>query len=152
MNFKIHLLIITVIVAMLYLVRVFVASQSSEPVIIQQAATSQYSISIAHASWGMNCRASFGYAGGGDTMGQVGSDVDFSKIKEDNVLSAMSNLCNDKMSCDIPLNTATLGDDPLPVCNNKILQIEYRCFSIDKLRIAKAATGTISIDCDKQLK
>ena len=85
-------------------------------------------------------------------MGQVDNDVDLSKIKEDNVRSAVSNLCNGKAVCDIPLDTATLGDDPLPICGSKILQIEYRCFSIDKLRIAKAATGAISIDCDKQLK
>ena len=137
MSFKIHLLIITIIVTVLYLVWVFVASQSSEPVIIQQSPTSQYNISIAHASWGMNCRTSFSYAGGIDAMGQVDNDVDLSKIKEDNVRSAVSNLCNGKAVCDIPLDTATLGDDPLPICGSKILQIEYRCFSID---------------CDKQLK
>jgi hypothetical protein len=150
MNFKIHILVILVIVAVLFVARSFVTYAPSTPqVIVQAPAESAYSISIAHASWGLNCPVSPRGVGGQNGMYET---VDYSKIKEDNVLSVVSNLCNGNSKCDVAVNINPLGDDPLPSCGSKILQIDYRCFSVDKLRTAVASSGVVSIDCDKQLK
>lgn len=154
MSFKIHLIIVSFIIATLYVVRVFFLEQPAQPVNTTKVATaSPYHLSVVHASWGFNCKVfmpSKQYPLVNNYSQQY--DIDTSKINEDNVLSAVSNICNGKSSCVINLDTNTLGEDPLPSCGNKILQVDYRCFSVDKLRTARAAVGQINIDCDKEIQ
>jgi hypothetical protein len=159
MNLKIHLVIIAMIVVIIYVVRSFLEAQQHSPaaIIIKGEAVSAYSISIVHASWGLNCVSMFKYmnqqAGTSENndLYAQNSYIDLSKIKEDNVLVAVSNLCNGKSSCDIGINTNALGDDPLPSCGSKVLQVDYRCFEVDKLRGARVPFGSMTIDCDKQM-
>ena len=66
------------------------------------------------------------------------------------MLYSISNLCNGKNKCDILIDSNALGGDPLPTCGYKILEIEYRCFTIDRIRKASANDGVLTIDCDKQ--
>lgn len=92
---------------------------------------SPYAIKIEHAHWGLNCHTS-------------------ENKNVDNVLNRVSQICNGQSKCDILINTNMLGEDPVPNCGYKILQVEYRCFSVDRLHSIKAKEGGLSIDCDKQ--
>ena len=68
-------------------------------------------------------------------------------MHDDNVLTAVSNICNGKEKCDILIDPTVLGEDPLPSCMSEMLQIEYRCFSFDRIWVAKSQAGTLSINC-----
>jgi len=159
MNFKTHLIIVSVIIITLYFARsLFMAESSNAPQTIEKsAARSPYFINIVRASWGLNCIESLKYMNeyseGREAGYNAGNSIDFSKVKENNVLTAVSNICNDKSSCVFPIDISALGEDPLPSCGNKVLQVDYRCFSVDKLRSANEISGgNLSVDCDKQLK
>src|SRR5690606_23769554 len=97
--------------------------QPQAPVAVVQAAPqveSRYSIAITHASWGLNCRfrVSNRNSGASNPMGAFVSDGDAprDKLREDNVLIAVSALCNGKLKCEFPLTPEALGGDPLPEC------------------------------------
>ena len=119
--------------------------QTSQPLVI-----SPYTITISRASWGLNCRVDSENESNNDLDTSFG-DVNAGKIKDNNVFSSISQLCNKKSRCDIVIDPRVLGEDPLPTCMYKELQIEYRCFSVDRLRKLKATEGIAIIDCDKQL-
>lgn len=159
-DLKIHLLIISIIIGTLYFVqRFFIAQPSTQEVRVANP-VSPYYITVAHASWGMNCLAIAKSINSNASMYKdenLGAyqdspyaEMDISKIKEDNVLSAVSSICNGKPSCAIPIDPSALGGDPLPSCAGKVLNIEYRCFKVDKVRFARSSSDTIHIDCDKQ--
>ena len=124
-----------------------------KPIII-----SPYSITVSSASWGLNCRDYYARRNYGKTQGYNNQDdIDaiaaaLSKIKENNVLYKVSQLCNDKSQCEIAISTSVLGDDPIPNCGYKELRVEYRCFAVDRLRRAKSANDAIRINCDQEVK
>ena len=109
---------------------------------------SSYSITVERASWGLNCNSVYNDKYNSPSKSE---EANSNVTKEDNVLYKVSILCNGKSKCDIPINTDVLGADPFPGCGYKNLQIEYRCFSVDRLRKGKAAEGFLIIDCDKEL-
>jgi hypothetical protein len=92
---------------------------------------SSYKIKIEHANWGLNCHNS-------------------TNKNEDNVLDRVSQICNGRSKCAIAINTSTLGEDPVLGCGYKILKVDYRCFTVDRLNSIKAKEGALLIDCDKQ--
>ena len=144
MSFKIHLLIISIIILIIYFVSQFLLQPKVSEVTIQAAPVSKYFLSIVDATWGANCRKY--------TTGTNASNIDNKPlVKENNVLLAVSNLCNNKPNCTIPINIETLGADPLPSCGYKTLQVNYRCFLTDKLNSVEASQGVLTIDCDKLL-
>lgn len=108
---------------------------------------SKYTIMIERASWGLNCRTSTDKSVGGNYVQSNNNDTE---IKENNVLYRVSQLCNGKSKCDILIDPAVLGNDPFPNCGYKALQVEYRCFSIDRLRNSTVSGGILTIDCDKE--
>ncbi len=110
---------------------------------------SPYKITIERASWGMNCQTAKPTDQNNPTY--LESDDTRHKIKENNVLDNVSTLCNGLSQCDVLINPNVLGEDPIPTCMHKILQVEYRCFSVDRLRKISAKEDVLSIDCDKQL-
>ncbi len=148
MSFKVHLIIVcTIIIAVFFTWHIMENMKKSQPAEIAKETASPYSITITHASWGVNCRNSytlgtndrkdpFAYNGNADN-----------KLHEDNVLEAVSKLCNGKLKCSIPIKKETLGDDPAPSCGNKMLNIEYRCFSFDRPWIVEGDSKKLDIDC-----
>ncbi len=149
MNFKIHLLIISIlIIASFGIIQLIMGHKEEQQQITAAAVASPYTINIERASWGLNCLA---YTKNKNTDNYMQPDPANTKLKENNVLSAVSRLCNVKSKCDIPIDPNVLGEDPAPSCGYKVLQVEYRCFNIDRLRSEKASEGVISIDCDKNL-
>lgn len=109
----------------------------------ETAPASRYFLSIIDASWGANCDAN---------SSRKGYQSSKPSPKENNVLSVVSNMCNGKPSCDIPVDSEQLGIDPDPSCGYKMLQVNYRCFLVDKLHTVEMPNGTMSIDCEKLLE
>lgn len=144
MSFKIHLLVISVIIIMIYFItNIFMANKAAEvATIAPPVERSPYTITIERASWGENCNS---------IIDKNKSDDAVSTVRDNNVIYKVSRLCNGKPNCDISINSSSLGDDPMPGCLYKVLQVEYRCFSVDRLRKESASEGTININCDKQV-
>ncbi len=162
MSFKVNLFIMSVIAVSLFLIIRIFLTEEPKPVQVapppKPVVVSPYSITISSASWGLNCRDYYTKRNYGKTQGYNNADDDdalataLSKIKENNVLYKVSQLCNDKSQCEIAISTSVLGDDPLPNCGYKELRVEYRCFAVDRLRKAKSANETIRINCDQEAK
>lgn len=158
MNFKIHLIIIATIIGAIFAARILMppAPQPAPQPIVEKQEVSDYYISVAHASWGVNCSTNRVAGEAADTNAHYRADseaAEASKTKEDNVILAVSNLCNGRSKCIITPTPDVLGDDPAPNCPNKTIKVDYRCFAIDRLRTAQSTAGNaLSIDCEKQLK
>ncbi|MEQ1705600.1 MAG: hypothetical protein ABL867_06450, partial [Rickettsiales bacterium] len=139
MPFKIHLLVISGIIIMVFIIsKVLIANkieteQSALTTIVKK---SPYSITIENASWGMNCQ-NFPQPERDDSQG--GNTI---SIKENNVIYPISRLCNGNPRCDIAVDSNFLGE-PMVSCP-KTLEVEYRCFNIDRLRKSKATDGILS--------
>src|SRR5687768_9678856 len=112
MSFKVHLLIVSVMIVVVYLVWGAIKTLR-ELAAVQDSAKSAYSITITHASWGLNC----------PLMGNDMNTLDKAYAKkhpagktakpyEDNVLSIISELCNGKETCDIAVSADMFGDLP----------------------------------------
>lgn len=144
MQFKVHLLIISVIIIAVYIIAHILAANKVEPAQseLPVVKTSPYAISIENASWGLNCKI---VSSGGDNV-KPDNAID---IKENNVIYPVSRMCNGNSRCEIPLDSNYLGE-PMAGCA-KILEVEYRCYNIDRMRTARASDGVMTIDCDKQL-
>lgn len=129
---------------MVYIITHIISSNKIESVqsALPVVNTSPYAITVENADWGLNCKT-------------IQQDNDNLKpdnaidIKENNVIYPVSRLCNGNSKCDIEVSSNFLGE-PMSGCA-KILEVDYRCFNIDRIRTAKASGGVMSIDCDKQL-
>jgi hypothetical protein len=151
MPFKVHLAIISCIVIVVVLAWQYMQHQ---PQTVEAAPGKTYSITVTHASWGLNCqnlaissnqaentRDPFLNKGGANN-----------KLREDNVMAAVALLCNGNIQCDILADEATLGPDPAPDCTNKTLEIEYRCFSYDRPWNVKTSSGAATLNCEQPNK
>jgi len=146
MSFKIHLIIISCIIIAMTLSWEFMHNSPTQP--DTAPAKLQHSLSITHASWGLNCRD---IVVNSDTTQNafLNKHDGNSRLHEDNVLGTVSRLCNGNMNCDVPVDESSLGSDPAPACPSKVLEIEYRCFSYDRPWIVKISSGTASLHCDQ---
>ena len=145
MSFKLHLMIVCFIIVIVY-VAWQAMNNAPAPAPAVEAKSAQHVITVSHASWGLGCRD---YSGmNGSTTRDAFVDSSDTKVRQDNVLSAVALLCNGKQKCDVAVDATVLGEDPFPTCNPKMLEIEYRCFSYDRPWIAKAMSGSVSLHCD----
>lgn len=148
MSFKIHLLIICLIIAAVSGGWWFVKSRAvpvAAPVVVQDRF-----IEIIHASWGLNCRSlRLKETGKPQTSGAFASVEKRHPLSEDNVLQAISQLCNGKTQCGSQ-NIALMVSDPSPTCLNKELEIEYRCFEFDRPWHIRSKNNGFMIDCLQQ--
>jgi hypothetical protein len=132
----------------MYAITQFVIAKPAASPATQAVSNSPYTISIEQASWGANCQSPFSSSNNNDDNSYEKTNQ--LKSRENNVLYNVSQLCNAKSKCNIPINQNFLGQDPLPSCGYKTLLVEYRCFSVDRLRKLEEREGIMSIDCDKQ--
>ena len=144
MSFKIHLIIVSVIIVIVYLTWQLMSVPPAPVVPAAKPKTSTYSISIAHATWGRECAIESN--GASDAFRGAAST---NPLREDNVLVRVNELCSGRVICEIPLNSAALGEDPAPDCLSKTLEVEYRCFSYDRPWTVTASSGKLVINCDR---
>lgn len=152
MSFKGHLLIICGIIVFMYVI-LQVMQKKPDQQAVKVEEKSPYSISILHASWGLNCLNSYDYDPEPTPSSFAGSPK--SKWVEDNVLTRVDALCKDKKGCVIGISKDVLGDVPdAENCGTKELKVEYRCFSFDRpwIIISKDKDKELVIDCEKQNK
>jgi len=146
MPFKVHLIIVSIIIIAVYFAWQ-VMNYASIPTAASSSST-QYSISITHASWGLNCRNLTAASHDAFTTAKPEN----SKLRPDNVFASISRLCNGQQQCDIPFDETTLGEDPAPDCNGKTLEIEYRCFSYDRPWNISVSSGPLTLKCEPPAK
>ena len=135
MNFKIHLIIISAIILALYTALQFRPEPTAEnPIIMATQDNGDFAISVAGATWRGNC-----------------PPLDPEKTSNrNNVLTRVVELCNGKSECNIPLNVATLGYVTEDSCPDRMLEVEYRCFSYDKLWNASSYVKSLTINCKRE--
>ncbi len=152
MSFKVHLLIITCIIAAVYVIwelmhsAVLPANQVTDPKGIPRM------IAVTHASLGLNCR-------GVSINNDANIHDAFSskklpnpKLSDDNVFGPVSLKCNGSTDCEVAVDDPELGEDPAPDCSPKMLEVEYRCFSYDRPWRVKATSGTVKLLCATEKK
>lgn len=101
-------------------------------------------IAITHASLGLNCRGAMV----SNTAAQPATGKEtVPALREDNVFSAVSLMCNGKTECTVSATDSALGKDPAPDCTPKTLEIEYRCFSYDRPWSVKSSGGSVKLEC-----
>lgn len=163
MSLKVNLFIMFVIaVSLVLIIKIFMTEEPEQAPAPppKQVIVSPYSITISSASWGLNCRDYYTRKNSGKNSGYYSGDSDedeaiaaaINKIKDNNVLYKVSQLCNDKPQCEIEVSQSVLGEDPLPNCGYKELKVEYRCFAVDRLRRAKSGNSPIIINCEQETK
>jgi hypothetical protein len=149
MHFKAHLIVVALImVIMVFAWQWWLRPAPPQVITQQQVEDSEHYIRIIHASYGLNCRILQ------NTQTDPNYSIDSglaSRYREDNVLSIISAMCNGKKQCSVQLDNDGFGRfDPLPECKAKIMEVEYRCFTLDRpWRRQAAQNGTLNIDCSK---
>jgi hypothetical protein len=152
MSFKIHLIIVSVIIVIVYLVWGMTRSQP------QTAALNQpdsYTITVIHASWGLNCPVVVSNENVLDKAYVKKSGNNPSQPYTDNALNIVADLCNGQSECTIALSDELFSGLAPENCNDKKLTVEYRCFAFDRPWRAEASTaqGLLAISCqDKKPK
>jgi hypothetical protein len=150
MPLKNHILIIigiTLILFGLYALMDIRRTSSSET----KAGADDHFVRITRASWGLACNSTSYGADASQTSSESfaqGNHVDNNLIKENNLLQKVSELCNGKPSCQFRVSPEILGTDPAPNCINKVMEVEYRCFSYDRPWIIKVSNNKVlTINC-----
>ncbi|MES2983909.1 MAG: hypothetical protein V4735_01830 [Pseudomonadota bacterium] len=156
-NYKFHAMAIStlcVVITVLY----FLIGPKPEVPADQQPVGSRY-ITIYSATWGENCNEAIQQTLAARTHIPLNKDKDkdadgnpiehekLQKVLPNNALSAMSALCNGKLSCNMRVDSETIGFDPMMSCFKK-LQVSYRCYSYDRLISQSLNDGdTLAMNC-----
>lgn len=113
-------------------------------------------ITIYSATWGENCNQFIEQAAANPqplkttAQGEIIPQQLPNRIVPDNVLQAVSNACNGKLTCRVTVNSATLGVEPLGTCF-KELKLSYRCYTLDRLwPITLRQNDVLNIDCNEK--
>lgn len=102
-----------------------------------------YKINVYRATWGKNCDGRRKR----NAVPMPGIDKTH-KVKENNILKTMQELCDGKLECNVNADSTTLKLDPAPSCR-KYLTVFYRCFSYDHPRYESVYEGReLAINCD----
>lgn len=148
MSFKIHLIIVCVIIIAVYSTwQISKRLESSQQPVNQQENVSPYKISIISASYGLNCLDEYNIPNQSPSDPFAYKAKKNEKLKKDNVLELIARACDNKIKCSIILKPELLGGDPAPDCVGEILEIEYRCFSFDRPWTIKGEGKSLDIDC-----
>lgn len=152
MESKNHILLVFMVGLIVLLMWQFMPKPEAPPEeqIEETIDTGDY-VRIHSASWGLNC---IDPAAQGHTDALLAKDDKVMKLRRDNVLSFVSKQCNGKDSCEVMNSPATFdaSDDKNPQKNcEKDLEIEYRCFTFD--RLWKKVSGhrePVKIECKRE--
>ncbi len=151
MSFKAHLLIVSAIILVVYLVWDW--NHSGPAPSVASVVQSPYTITVNHASWGLNCPV---FATANNVLDKAyvkKSGGDASHPTTDNALQIVSSICNGSPDCGIALADDTFPGMAPATCQDKKLEVEYRCFSYDRPWHAEAmsSTGALVISCSDKV-
>lgn len=153
MALRAHIIIIGVLIATMFLIAQMIQGWQEESAKAEARETlidETYYIDVIRATWGMNCHGKVMGLTASEKLGIAERITDSNNafvIAEDNALKTIKDRCNRKKNCSFKVIVDDLGFDPAPGCP-KELYMEYRCFSYDTMRKAKAHfKQQFSIDC-----
>ncbi len=130
-NWQFHAIAVSVIVVMIMAIYAFL--QPKEETIVQKSA---YAVSIEQATYGENCNKLIEQRNK-MLKAQSSSMKPEALITRGNASDIIASHCNGKEICSFTVSPTALGIDPYARCL-KVLEVEYRCFSFDQLRVASA--------------
>jgi len=137
--------IICVLIVILYLIIVPDEVAPYDP----DEATGNRFVQIVDATWGMNCNPEITRLRklGHRTTGEGKSQRPLDLVTLNNAIYPVTELCNNKIKCNILATNDTMQADPLSACYKQLV-VGYRCFSVDRKWTKKTDQGTImTIDC-----
>lgn len=150
-NVKLHAVAIASICAIITLLYVIIDPQPKT----DQAplARGDRYIQIYSASWGLNCNSAIQEAIKNRSARPITPNAPqpaaLALVTANNALPALTSTCDGRLTCELPVNTETMGGDPLPSCFKR-LTLSYRCFSYDRLWNLDLPQGSkLAIDCNK---
>lgn len=107
-------------------------------------------VHIVDATWGQNCNTEINRLRGlgQATIGEGANKKTLTLVQPNNAIFAVTEMCDDKVKCNILAANDTLGIDPLSTCYKQLI-VGYRCFSVDRKWTRKVEQGTLlTIDCN----
>ena len=156
-NMKFHAIALTGICCAVTALYYVMGPQESQKVAPGTVTGDRY-IQIDSATWGEACnpyikdalaaRANAPIAKDAkDAEGKPVKPPELNMATHDNVLPAVSNRCNGKLTCDVNPTSDWLGVEPMASCAKK-LEVGYRCFAYDRLwKLTMEQRKTTKIDC-----
>ncbi len=152
-SLKFHIIAISIIcVLVVGLSQIMGTSHTATP---QTPQIGDRYVRVVSATWWLNCnpfieeakRARETTALPKDEKGNIIPQEPLKAMVLDNVLTAAKTICDGKLSCDVMATSEVLGLDPMESCFKK-LNLNYRCFEMDRLRITETSQGErLTIDC-----
>lgn len=141
---KIHAIAIASISAV-----VIVAYLIAKPTVHEtiERASGDRAIAIYEASWGTNCNAAITEAQHKPPVKNKPAPRVLALAQQNNVLTAVGDACNGRLTCSLKATSEILGTEPLANCF-KLLLVRYRCYAYDRAWEVTTKQGeTLTVDC-----
>lgn len=157
-HYKFHAIAIAAIFLVVIVIYMLMP-QPSAPVAADPALMGERYIAIYSATWGQACNPQIEQAIAERANVPVKAEkpdsdapLALQPVSANNVLQAVSDLCNGKLTCEFTASSQTFGVEPLHACP-KNLEVSYRCFAYDRLWTVTAQQGqTVTLDCNEKDK
>ena len=145
-NLKFHVIAISLICVIIAVIYQLTGANAPAPA----AQGNGRSIRIHSATWGLNCNSYILTAKQAqanaplkkDARGQIIPGKPLQPVVLNNVLDTVKKLCEGKPVCEFFTSNEALGLDPVEGCFKK-LDVQYRCFTSDRLTITQANQGEL---------
>ncbi len=146
MNSKAHFAIIIALVIGMLAAWQIMLNRANVPTPAASDTIAERYISIVRANYGLNCLTD-----NNDAQPYPATPSETRVFRENNILIPASNACNGRIKCSIDGKTLLSGADSASKCKAKAIEIEYRCFSYDRLWTARNPGGNgVIIDCTEK--
>lgn len=155
---RFHAIAISAICLVIVLVFSFAAPKPA-PVAMSNEPQTSNRIEVYQANWGLNCNVDIARTlkvrqtnlPPRDEKGQVIPYKPLVPAQKNNVILPVSTLCNTQVMCQIEATSTNLGGiDPLETCY-KQLEVQYRCFTYDRIHTETVDQGSIlTLDCNEK--
>lgn len=150
---KIHATAISIICVVIVVMYLIVGPKAPPPA--DPNPQGDRAIEIYSATWGETCnqfidnprRARDNQPPQKDAKGNIIPQPKLERVLPNNVLTAVSQHCNGKLTCSVTATSDELGVEPLANCFKR-LKLSYRCFNYDRLWPIELNQGdSKTIDC-----
>ncbi|MFM9889775.1 MAG: hypothetical protein ACKVOE_03890 [Rickettsiales bacterium] len=156
-NYRFHAIAIAIISVVIIGVY-FITKPKPVAAVADQPLLGDRYIQVYGATWGEECNPYIDANAANtpmkkDDKGMLIAPTLPQRVELDNVLPVISDACNGKLTCTMPINSKSMGVEPMESCF-KQLKVSYRCYAYDRLWNVTVRQGEkLTIDCnDPDLK
>lgn len=156
-HYRFHAIAISIICVVIISVY-FLTQPKHVPAVANQPLLGDRYIQVYNATWGEECNPYIDANAANtpmkkDDQGMLIAPKLPQRVEPDNVLPVISDGCNGKLTCEMVVNSKTMGVEPMESCF-KQLKVSYRCYAFDRLWTKTVRQGEkLVIDCnDPDLK